>query len=79
MLQVIQIVGAVLILVPFAWSTLGSLSTSSPWFLWLNLLGGTSLAISAIGNHQWGFVLLESTWTAVALWRIVLPGSIPTE
>lgn len=77
MLQVVELVGAALILVPFIWSTIGSLSPHSAKFLWLNLLGGAMLTVSAVGNHQWGFVVLESTWTVVSFWRIVNPNRIP--
>lgn len=71
MSQVFQIIGAVLILVPFAWSTLGSLQTDSPFYLWTNLAGGTALGVTAVIGSQWGFVLLEATWTLVAAVRLI--------
>jgi hypothetical protein len=71
MSQIFQVLGALLILIPFAWSTLGALETSSPFYLWSNLAGGTALGVTAVIGQQWGFVLLESAWTLVAAARLI--------
>jgi hypothetical protein len=71
MLDVLQVLGAVAILVPFAWSQLGSLRTDSPLYLWLNLIGSAVLAGLALHEQQWGFLLLEGVWAAVAAWGVV--------
>lgn len=63
---VLQFVGAVLILTPFAWSQLGSLRPGSALSLSLNLAGSTLLAILALVGGQWGFLLLEGAWAVVA-------------
>lgn len=65
-LDVLQILGAVAILVPFVWSQRGSLGTDSFAYLSLNLLGSSVLAALAVHEHQWGFLLLEAVWAAVA-------------
>jgi hypothetical protein len=54
MVQLLQVLGAVLILVPFAWSQLGGLSVSSARYLGLNLVGSALLAAVAIVEVQWG-------------------------
>lgn len=66
MSEVLQILGAVLVLVPFAWSQFGSLPPASGAYLWLNLLGSSILALVALVHHQWGFLLLEGCWAVVA-------------
>lgn len=71
----LQILGAALILVPFAWSSLGSLPTVSGAYLWLNLLGSSVLAVLALLHRQWEFLLLEGCWAFVAAGS--LPGTLP--
>ena len=66
MLDVLQILGAAAILVPFVWSQRGSMGTDSFAYLTLNLVGSTVLAALAVHGHQWGFLLLEAVWAAVA-------------
>jgi hypothetical protein len=71
MAAVLQIIGAVLILLPFAWSQLRGMSTTSALYLWLNLVGSGLLAVLALLGEQWGFLLLEGCWAAVAAWSLV--------
>ncbi len=66
MLDVLQVLGAVGILVPFVWSQRGSLRTDSSRYLSLNLVGSSVLAFLAVHEHQWGFLLLEGVWATVA-------------
>lgn len=70
MVQLLQLIGAVLILVPFAWSQIGALSVASSRYLGLNLAGSALLAAIAIGEQQWGFLLLQACWMLVAGWRL---------
>jgi hypothetical protein len=71
---ILQLVGAVLILAPFAWSTLGSLSLQSRVYLALNLAGSSLLASVAVAGQQWGFVVLELTWAMVSAASLVRSG-----
>jgi hypothetical protein len=66
----LQILGAIAILVPFAWSQLGSLRTTSVAYLVLNLAGSALLAALALLDAQWGFLLLEGSWAVVAAWGL---------
>jgi hypothetical protein len=65
--QVAQIIGSLLILVPFGLSQLGKASLRSRWYLALNLAGSATLAGDAAVSSQWGFLLLEGTWAIVSL------------
>jgi hypothetical protein len=60
--EALQLLGAVLILVPFAWTQLGSMRPDSVAYLFLNLIGSSLLAAVALQGSQWGFLLLEGIW-----------------
>jgi hypothetical protein len=78
--QVVQIVGALLILAGFAGLQLGRISAVSRTYLWLNLVGAIILAVLAFVEEQWGFLLLEAVWSLVSAWSLfqVLQGRPPT-
>jgi len=56
----------VLVLVAFAMSQRNVLSTSSRTYLVLNLVGSAVLAVLALHERQWGFLLLEAVWGVVS-------------
>jgi hypothetical protein len=68
--QVIQIVGALLILTAFAAVQLKRMRPDSRLYLTLNLAGSVILAVLALLGAQWGFVLLESVWAVFSAWGL---------
>jgi hypothetical protein len=68
--QVIQVIGALLILAGYAGSQLGALPVDSRAYLMLNLAGSAVLAYLAAADSQWGFLLLEGVWALVSLWSL---------
>jgi uncharacterized membrane protein len=68
--QVIQVIGAILILVAFTAVQLERMRPDSRVYLSLNLAGSAVLAVLALLGSQWGFVLLESVWAAVSAWGL---------
>jgi hypothetical protein len=68
--QVIQIVGALIILGAFTASQLGELPSDSRLYLALNVVGSVILTILAVIEGQIGFVLLEGVWAAVSAWSL---------
>lgn len=69
--QVVQVAGALLILVAFAGLQVGRISAESRLYLVLNLIGSVILAVLAFIETQWGFVLLETVWAIVSAWALV--------
>lgn len=78
--QVIQIFGALLILVAFAGAQADRLAPHSRLYLVLNLVGSIVLAVLAAIDRQLGFLLLEAVWAVVSLWGLtqVLRGRVPS-
>jgi hypothetical protein len=78
--QVVQVVGALLVLSAFAALQLGWTGAFSRLYLLLNLVGAAVLATLAVVEEQWGFFLLEAVWTVVSAWSLlrVLQGRSPT-
>lgn len=76
--QVVQVVGALLILVAFGAAQFGKLDVESRPYLWLNLVGSVILAVLALRDEQWGFVLLETVWAIVSAYSLLRgPRSAP--
>jgi hypothetical protein len=68
--QVIQVVGALLILAAFTAVQLERMRPDSRLYLALNLVGSAILAVLALIGSQWGFVLLEGVWAIVSAWSL---------
>jgi len=68
--QVVQIVGALLILAAFTAVQLDRMRPDSRLYLALNLAGSAILAVLAVIGQQWGFVLLEGVWAIVSAWGL---------
>lgn len=69
--QLVQIIGAILILVAYAGAQFGRLDQRSIAYLVLNLVGSLILAVLAAIESQLGFLLLEGVWSLVSLWSLV--------
>jgi hypothetical protein len=77
MIQALALLGAVLILLPFAASQLGHLEVESRRYQALNLAGSAALTVVAVVQRQYGFIVLEAAWalmSAVGLGRVLRRG-----
>jgi len=69
--QIVQLIGAFLVLGGFAASQLGWMDVRDVRYLAINAVGSGILAIIAIIGREWGFILLESTWAIVSIVGLV--------
>ena len=63
---IFQIFGSLCILTGFALAQRGILDQRSIRYLILNFIGSGILAIEALLEAQWGFLLLEGVWAIVS-------------
>lgn len=64
--QLIQIIGALLVLAGFLAAQADLVDQRTFKYLLPNAAGSTAMAITAVFSHDWGFVLLEGTWALVS-------------
>jgi hypothetical protein len=69
--QLLQLVGALLVLAGFTLAQLRMLDPQSLPYLVLNAVGAGILAVLALDGEQWGFLLLEGVWTIVSVAGLV--------
>ncbi|MFB6724629.1 hypothetical protein ACFCV3_30915 [Kribbella sp. NPDC056345] len=65
--DVLEIVGALVILIAFAAAQAGRLRQRTLTYQLLNFLGSGLLALIALQESSWGFLLLEGSWAVISL------------
>ena len=73
-LQVISILGAIQILAAYIAGQVGRMKVGGPLYNVLNFVGSGLLALVAVMERNWGFILLEGTWSLVSLAALLWPG-----
>ena len=78
--QLVQVIGALLILSGFVLAQFRLLDPQSLWYLVVNLVGSAILTVDAWRQNQWGFFLLELVWAIVSAWGLtqLVRGRRPT-
>ena len=71
MLQFISVLGALAILLAYAANQFRFLGPMNLSYALLNFVGSLVLAVIAVVEVQWGFLLLEGVWALVSLWGII--------
>jgi hypothetical protein len=70
MLQLLSVLGALFILLPFAASQIGRLDIRSFGYQILNFLGAAALGYVAVADRRIGFILLEGVWATMSLYGL---------
>ncbi len=71
MLQVVSVLGALAILAAYAANQFGLIGPSNLSYSAMNFVGSAVLAVIAVVEVQWGFILLEGVWAIVSLWGMI--------
>ncbi len=66
-LALLEWAGALVVLSAFGLVQLGRLSPESDRYFLVNVVGGLVLAGVGVPTQQWGFVVLNGAWAAIAL------------
>jgi hypothetical protein len=69
--DLLQVVGALAILIPFVLLQMKRVDPNSTAYLLPNLGGSIVLAVLAAVGRDWGFLLLEVAWALTAAWSLV--------
>jgi len=69
-LQLVSILGAMLVLAAFAAQQFKRLEAETKTYQILNLIGGFCLATTAVATRQYGFILMEGSWTVISAWGV---------
>jgi len=79
MLQIISVLGALAILGAYVANQFCLIGPSNMSYSVMNFIGSAVLAVIAVIEAQWGFLLLEAVWALVSLWGIItlLRGGTP--
>ena len=71
MADVLQLIGALSVLTAFIGVQMRMIDPTSYLSLILNLFGSGLLAVLALQDRQWGFLLLEAVWALVSVWGLI--------
>lgn len=71
LVQVIELIGALAVLVPFTACQFRRMHSGQLSYVLLNLIGSAILTVVALIERQWGFFLIDVVWALVSLWTTV--------
>lgn len=71
MTQVVSLIGSVAVLAAYVATQFKWLEASHIAYAVLNFVGSGILAVIALVERQWGFLLLEGVWSLISLWSTI--------
>ena len=71
MVQIVSVAGSLLILLAYTANQTGRLTAEQVSYSLINAVGAGILAVVAVLEEQWGFLLLEGVWTLVSVIALV--------
>ena len=71
MVQIVSVVGSLLILLAYTANQTGRMTAEQASYSVINIAGAGILAVVAVLEEQWGFLLLEGVWTIVSVAALV--------
>jgi hypothetical protein len=69
--QIVQIIGALLVLAGFLAAQANLVDQRAYTYLVPNVVGSAAMAATAVLSAEWGFVFLEGVWTLVSVYGTV--------
>ena len=70
MIQIVSLFGSLMILGAYAANQMGRWTATRLEYMALNLVGSAVLAVVAVVEEQWGFLLLEGVWAIVSAYAL---------
>lgn len=77
MIQIVSVIGSIIILAAYIAGQRGLLPPHRRSYAVLNFIGSAVLAVVAVVERQWGFLVLEGAWALVSAYSSIRPPRAP--
>jgi hypothetical protein len=70
--DVVGSIGVTMMLLVFFLNIADKLHNDHPFYICMNMLGGTLACTASIMISYWPFIILEATWTSISIWALIV-------